>query len=156
LLIRKNNENKKEIIFMIALASDHAGFEFKERAKSLLDILQIGYKDFGTTNTDSCDYPDFGKLAARSIIDEECERGIAICGSGIGMSIVLNRFKGIRATLCLDEEMARVSRSHNNSNILVLADRITPWIVAEKIIKTWLVTEFEGGRHQLRINKIDL
>jgi ribose 5-phosphate isomerase B len=140
---------------MIALASDHAGFEFKERVKPILNSLQVSFKDLGTHSNESCDYPDFGKLAAAAVVNGECDRGIAVCGSGVGMSIILNRFKGIRAALCLDEEMARISRTHNNSNILVLAERITPWIIAEKVIKIWLTTEFEGGRHERRINKLD-
>jgi ribose 5-phosphate isomerase B len=141
---------------MIALASDHAGFNFKERIRILLKSLNIKYIDLGTHTPNSCDYPDYGKLAATSIIKGESKVGIVICGTGIGMSMVVNKFKGIRGALCLDEEMARISRTHNDSNILVLGERITPWIEVEKIVKVWLNTKFEGGRHQRRIEKIDL
>jgi ribose 5-phosphate isomerase B len=140
---------------MIALASDHAGFLFKEKIKKLLDSMNLMYRDFGTYSPESCDYPDFAKKAAESILKGECEKGIAICGTGIGMSIALNRFKGIRAALCQDEETAKISRVHNDSNILVLAERVTPWFIAEGMIKIWLSTEFEGGRHKRRIEKLD-
>jgi ribose 5-phosphate isomerase B len=140
---------------MIAIGSDHAGFEFKKRVCKLLDDLSEKYIDFGTFNKESCDYPDYAKLVANSIIENKSDKGILICGTGIGMSIAANRYKGIRAALCWSEEIAKVSRNHNDSNVLVFGERFTPWIEIEKIIKVWLQTDFEGGRHINRINKID-
>ena len=140
---------------MIAIGSDHAGFEFKKRICKLLDDLGEKYIDFGTLNQESCDYPDYAKLVANSIIEKKSDKGILICGSGIGMSIAANRYKGIRAALCWSEEITKASRSHNDSNVLVLGERFTPWIEVEKIVKVWLQTDFEGGRHINRINKID-
>ena len=140
---------------MTAIGSDHAGFEFKNRICKLLDNLGEKYIDLGTFSCDSCDYPDYAKRVARSVIKKESDKGILVCGSGIGMCIVANRHNGIRAALCWSEETARVSRTHNDSNILVLGERITPWIEIEKIVKIWLKTDFEGGRHIDRINKID-
>lgn len=141
---------------MIAIGSDHAGFEFKERIKKLLDELGEKYKDFGTFSKDSCDYPDFAKLVAESIIKKESDKGILICGTGIGMSIAANRFKGIRAAVCVNEAMAKVSRTHNDSNILAIGERTTPWIEVQKIVKAWLSSEFEGDRHIKRIEKMDM
>jgi ribose 5-phosphate isomerase B len=141
---------------MIAIGSDHAGFEFKSRICKLLYDLGENYIDFGTFSSESCDYPDYAKLVVNSIIQKKCDKGILVCGSGIGMSITANRYKGIRATLCWSEEVAKISKTHNDSNILALAERFTPWIETEKIVKVWLKTNFEGGRHINRINKIDL
>ena len=140
---------------MIAIGSDHAGFEFKNRICKLLNELGEKYIDFGTLSTESCDYPDYAKSVAESIIKKQCDRGILICGSGIGMSISANRHKGIRAALCWAEEIAKVSRTHNDANVLVIGERVIPWIETEKIVKVWLKTEFEGGRHINRINKMD-
>lgn len=140
---------------MIAIGSDHAGFEFKERVRKLLDEMGRKYIDFGTFKKESCDYPDYAKAVAESILKNESNRGILICGTGIGMSIAANRFKGIRAAVCTSEDIAKISRTHNNSNVLALGERITPWIEVEKIVKAWLETEFEDGRHSLRVNKLD-
>ena len=140
---------------MIAIASDHAGFEFKNRICKLLDSLDEKYIDFGPLRNESCDYPDYAKPVAESIIKKECDKGILICGSGIGMSIAANRYKGIRAALCWSEDIAKASRTHNDSNVLVLGERFTPWIEVEKIVKAWLKSNFEGGRHINRINKLD-
>ncbi len=139
---------------MIAIASDHAGFEFKERARQLLDQLNLPYRDFGTFSPDPCDYPDFAYPAAKSVSTGECEKGIVICGSGIGASIVSNKVENVRAALCMTAEMAELSRRHNNANVLNLGGRLVPWDVAEEIIKVWLSTPFEGGRHERRIEKI--
>jgi ribose 5-phosphate isomerase B len=137
----------------IAIASDHAGFCLKEDIKQAFP--EIEWKDFGAYSVDSMDYPDSGKPAAKAVADGECEKGILICGSGIGMSIVANRVKGIRAALCNTPEIARLSRQHNDANVLVLAGRFTPVPLALEIVKTWLETPFEGGRHLNRIDKID-
>ncbi len=136
----------------IALASDHAGFELKETIKEYLTEHEL--IDFGSHSTDSMDYPDTGFKAAEAVARSECERGILICGSGLGMSIVANKVKGIRATLCNSVELARLSRKHNDSNILVLQGRFISHNLAKKIIKVWFSTEFDGGRHQRRIDKI--
>lgn len=141
---------------MIAIGSDHAGYEFKERIRKLLDDLGEKYIDFGAFSKESCDYPDIAKKVAESITKNEADKGILICGTGIGMSIAANRFNGIRAAVCVNEEMARVSRTHNDSNVLAIGERITPWIEVEKMVKSWLVSEFEGGRHSKRVNKLDL
>lgn len=140
---------------MIAIGSDHAGYEFKERIKKLLEELGEKYIDYGTHSNESCDYPDYAKQVAQSILNNECTKGILICGTGIGMSIAANRFKGIRAAVCLNEYMAKVSRTHNNSNILAIGERTTPWVEVQRIVKVWLNSEFEGGRHLNRIEKMD-
>jgi ribose 5-phosphate isomerase B len=142
-------------IKMIAIGCDHAGFEYKSRVCKILDDLGEKYTDFGTFSEESCDYPDYAKRVVESILKKESNRGILICGTGIGMSIAANRHKGIRAALCCTEEIAKVSRTHNDSNILVFGERSTPWIEIDKIVKTWLITGFEGGRHANRIKKLD-
>jgi len=136
----------------IALASDHAGFELKESIKDYMTEHEL--IDFGTHSTESMDYPDTGFKAAEAIAKGECERGILICGSGLGMSIVANKVKGIRAALCNSVELARLSRQHNDANILVLQGRFISHSLAKEIIKVWFSTEFDGGRHQRRIDKI--
>lgn len=139
---------------MIALASDHAGFQYKEKIKKLLDSLKESYKDFGTASPEPTDYPDFAHAAAQSIARGECDRAIMVCGSGIGMDIVANKSKGVRAAVCTTVEMARLSRSHNDANALVIGERLTDWPTVEKIVRVWLETEFEGGRHERRVKKI--
>lgn len=136
----------------IAIASDHAGFCLKEDLKKAYP--EIDWKDFGAFSQDAVDYPDTGKPAAESVASGECEKGVLICGSGIGMSIVANKVKGIRAALCNTPEIARLSRQHNDANVLVLAGRFTPMETALEIVKVWLSAEFEGGRHTKRISKI--
>ncbi|MBN1664386.1 MAG: ribose 5-phosphate isomerase B [Deltaproteobacteria bacterium] len=138
----------------IIIGTDHAGYQLKEDIKTFLIDKGMTVVDVGAPSGDSVDYPDYGALAARRISSGEINRGILICGSGIGMSIVANKFPRVRAALCLDEDMARLSRLHNDSNILVLAGRKTDASTARKIVDIWLVTEFEGGRHQKRIDKI--
>lgn len=137
----------------LAIASDHAGFCLKEDIKKAYP--DIDWKDFGAFSDEAVDYPDTGTPAAQSVLSGECEKGILICGSGIGMSIVANRLKGIRAALCNTPEIARLSRQHNDANVLVLAGRFTPVPQALEIIKVWLETSFEGGRHQRRVDKIE-
>ncbi len=136
----------------IAIASDHAGFELKENIKKYLTDYEI--VDYGTNDTNSMDYPDTGFEAANAVANKDCERGILICGSGIGMSIVANKVAGIRAALCQTKQFAKLSRLHNNSNILILSGRLISEYLAKEIIEVWLNTEFEGGRHQKRLDKI--
>lgn len=136
----------------IAIASDHAGYCLKEEIKKAYP--DIDWKDFGAFSQDSVDYPDTGKPAAEAVASGDCDKGVLICGSGIGMSIVANKVKGIRAALCSTPEIAYYSRLHNDANVLVLAGRFTPVDTALEILKVWLQTEFEGGRHARRISKI--
>ena len=136
----------------IALASDHAGYKLKEAIKEYLTEHEL--IDFGTHSTESMDYPDTGFKVAEAVAKGECEKGILICGSGLGMCIVANKVKGIRAALCNSVELARLSRQHNDANILVLQGRFISHNLAKKIIKAWFSTEFDGGRHQRRIDKI--
>ena len=138
----------------IALASDHAGFFLKEELKKLLSEMGHRYTDFGTDSQESCDYPDFAFPAAEAVASGECDAGILVCGSGIGMSMCANKVKGIRAALCYTPEAARLSRLHNNANVLCLAARLTQKETALEIVRVWLQTEFEGGRHLRRVNKI--
>jgi ribose 5-phosphate isomerase B len=142
--------NKKLII-----GSDHAGFLMKEYVKSELSRLGIAFDDVGVYNEDKSDYPLYAAKVARAVSKGEYERGIAVCGSGIGASITANRFRNIRAALCITEEMARLSRQHNNANVLVLGGRITSQNEASKILDAWLTTDFEGGRHEKRVRMID-
>ena len=134
----------------IVIGSDHAGFPLKEALKKAIR----GMRDIGTGSADSVDYPDFGARVARAVASGEYDRGILICGSGIGMSIVANKFPGIRAALCTDTEAARLSRMHNDANVLVLAGRRTDPETAVAITRVWLDTPFEGGRHERRLEKI--
>jgi len=138
----------------IYIASDHAGFEFKEKIKIALSskILLI---DVGTSNQSSVDYPDFAHLICKRICDDTSSFGILICGSGIGMSIVANRYKFIRAALCLDEKMAKLARQHNDANILVLGSRLISWQEAIKCVNMFFSTKFGGGRHQTRLEKLN-
>ena len=138
----------------IIIGSDHAGFLLKESLKPFLEALGLFVLDVGADSDQAVDYPDFGKKVAGAVSAGLYPRGIAICGSGIGMSIVANRFPGVRAALCLDAETARLARLHNDANILVLAGRKTDPQTARDIVKTWLETAFEGGRHQRRLDKI--
>jgi len=140
----------------IAIGSDHAGFEMKEAIKAHLERLKIEYNDYGTYNTDSMDYPDTGKAVANAVAEGKEDRGILICGSGIGMSIVANKVKGIRAALCYSSEIAKLSREHNDSNILVLAGRFTSRQDAKEMVKVWIDTPFSNNpRHIRRIEKIE-
>jgi len=140
----------------IALGSDHAGYELKEALKSYLSEKPIAISDMGTHSTDAVDYPDFGRAVALMVAAGEVDRGILLCGSGIGMSIVANRVPGVRAALCTNEETARLSRLHNDANVLVLPGRSTDVTEAQRILDVWLATDFEGGRHQRRLRKIDI
>ena len=137
---------------MIAIASDHGGYALKEHLKAFLAAQGVTCKDFGTYSLDSCDYPVFGRAAAEAVASGECETGIVICTTGIGISITANKVKGIRCALCGDTLTASLTRQHNNSNVLALGAGITGPLLAEKIVTTFLNTEFEGGRHERRVN----
>lgn len=139
---------------IIGLGSDHGGFELKEQIKAHLKQKQVETEDFGTYEITSCDYPDVGRQVAESVAQGRMTRGILVCGTGIGMSIVANKVKGIRAALCHDEFSARMSREHNNANILCLGQRVTGCGLALSIVDAWLEGTFEGGRHQARVDKI--
>ena len=138
----------------LAIASDHAGFPLKEYLKTHFKAEPIEWIDLGTYSADSVDYPDYGKKIAELVGRGEVERGVAICGSGIGISIACNRNPKIRAALCTNSTMARLTRLHNNANILCLGERLTGTEVALDILKTFLETEFEGGRHAARVDKL--
>lgn len=138
----------------VVLGSDHAGFRIKELAKELLASLGYQCEDVGTFSEESVDYPDYAAEVASRVSKGLCQIGMLFCGSGIGMSIVANKFPGVRAALCYDLETARLSRRHNDANILILAGRAIDQQRAREIIKAWLATEFEGGRHQRRLDKI--
>ncbi|HOD74636.1 MAG TPA: ribose 5-phosphate isomerase B [Syntrophorhabdaceae bacterium] len=139
----------------IAVGSDHAGFELKEYIKGILPPGEHEVADVGTHSPESVDYPDFGLEVARRVAAGEADRGIIVCGTGIGMSIAANKVRGIRAALVNDLYTAAQSRRHNDANVLVLGGRVIGKGLAEEIVKTWLSTEFEGGRHLGRIRKID-
>lgn len=138
----------------IAIGCDHAATDLKDKVTAFVSDKGHTVDDLGTNSTDSVDYPDLGSAVASSVSGGKADRGILICGTGIGMSIVANKFHGIKATLCYDLLTARMSRLHNDSNILVLGSRTTGEELALSIVKIWLDTEFEGGRHQKRLNKI--
>ncbi len=138
----------------IAVGSDHAGYELKEKVKAYLEKNNIKVSDFGCFANESVDYPDYAVKVAKSVVAGENEWGILICGTGIGISITANKIKGIRAALCCSEYMAKMARKHNNANILAMGGRTTTPDNAEKIIEVFLNTEFEGGRHAVRVKKI--
>lgn len=140
----------------IGLCSDHAGFEIKEFVRHLLEEKGFTCKDFGTYSAESCDYPDFAHPLAYAVEKGEVYPGIAVCGSGIGIAMTLNKHQGVRAALCWREETARLSRSHNDANVLVLPGRFINEEEAAQIVNTFFNTSFEGGRHQKRIDKIPL
>ena len=141
---------------MIAIGSDHGGFELKEAIKKHLDKRGLEYKDYGTYTKDSCDYPVYGKLVGHAVADGECDRGIIICGTGIGISITANKIKGVRAALCGDCFSAEATRLHNDANILALGARVTAEGLSLKIVDTFLDTEFSGDeRHIRRIGLIE-
>lgn len=141
---------------MIALGSDHGGYELKQEIKKYLDETGIQYKDFGCDSTEPCDYPEYAKAVAQSVSEGECEKGILICGTGIGISIAANKVKGIRAAVCTDCFMAEATRLHNDANILALGGRVVGAGLAIKITDTFLNTEFSGDeRHKRRISQIN-
>lgn len=141
---------------MIALGCDHGGFELKEKVVAYLKEKNIAYKDFGCYSTDSCDYPVFAKAAAKAVASGECEKGIVICTTGIGISISANKIKGVRCALCSDSLSAKMTRLHNNANMLALGAGIIGTNLALDIVETFLNTDFSGEeRHQRRIDLIE-
>ena len=138
----------------IAIGCDHAGFELKEKVKEILTRLGHDVIDFGTDSKESVDYSDYGLRVARAVADGEAERGVAICWTGNGMSIATNKIRGIRATLCLNRDMAFYARSHNDSNVMTMSQKYVDGRDVEDILKIWIDTKFEGGRHERRLNKI--
>jgi ribose 5-phosphate isomerase B len=145
------NEDKTPII----IGSDHAAYQMKEKIKAYIIEIGVDIEDVGAYSEDSVDYPDFGIKVASSISKGKFKRGILLCGTGIGMSMVANKFPHVRAALCNDLFSAGMSRRHNNSNILVMGGRVIRETLAMEILKVWLETPFDGGRHQLRIEKFD-
>ena len=139
----------------ISLASDHAGYKYKQLIKNYLEKKGFVIIDHGTFSSDSVDYPDFIKQAAKDVSEHTSDFGIGICGTGIGVSIVANKFKGVRAALVVDEEMADLSRRHNNANFLALGERLLDEGNIYKILDVWLNTKFDGGRHERRVKKIE-
>lgn len=141
--------------FPFAVGSDHAGYHLKSVLLKYLEEKNIKFKDFGVFDEVSTDYPDYAEKVAVSITSGEFKRGLLICGTGIGMSIAANRFKGIRAALCHEPYSAKMSRKHNNANILVMGSNITAPTLAKEILEVWINEDFDGGRHERRISKID-
>ena len=139
----------------IALASDHGGFELKEIVKKHLLERNIEVVDLGTNSTESVDYPAYGTLCGETVVAGKADAGIVVCGTGIGISIAANKVKGVRCGLCTSVEMAKLTKQHNNANILALGGRTTAPELAMEIVDAWLDTEFEGGRHQRRVNMLD-
>jgi ribose 5-phosphate isomerase B len=138
----------------IAIGCDHAGVAMKNEIIPVLEELNIEWEDFGTKDEESVDYPDFGEKVASAVSKGDIERGLLICGTGIGMSIVANKFPGVRAALCNEDYSAKMSRLHNDANLLVLPGRVIDNSMARNIVRTWFKTDFEGGRHQRRLDKI--
>ena len=139
----------------IAVGCDHGGYELKEYILKVLEKLGHEYEDFGCYGLESCDYPDFGAAAARAVAEGKCEMGIVVCTTGIGISIAANKVKGIRCAHCTDVWSAEMTRRHNNANVLALGAGVTGPKVAERMVETFLTTEFEGGRHERRTNQLD-
>jgi ribose 5-phosphate isomerase B len=138
----------------IALGSDHAGYQLKESLKRFLDNKNLTYTDFGTFNMDEDDYPQFAYKVCHALVQQKYDRGILICGTGIGMCMTANKIKGIRAALAYNIEIAQLSRLHNDANVLCLGGRLTSESLAMDILDVWLNTSFEGGRHQRRVDLI--
>lgn len=139
---------------MIALACDHGALALRDAVKKHLDARGLPYKDFGTDSADSCDYPDYAGPAAQAVASGECERGIVLCTTGIGVSITANKVKGIRCALLSDLMSARLCRQHNNANMMAIGAGFTGKNMAERMVEVFLSTEFEGGRHARRVDKI--
>ena len=138
----------------IALGADHAGFHLKDSLKRTLDELGVSYQDFGTDSPASVDYPDFAEAVARGVANGQFDRGILVCGTGVGMAIAANKVPGVRAAPVVDTDTARLAREHNDLNVLTLGARVTPEVRAREIVKVFLETAFEGGRHHSRVQKI--
>ena len=140
---------------MIAIASDHGGYALKEEIKKYLDETGIEYKDFGCDSEERTDYPIFAKAACKSIQNKECDKGILVCGTGFGMTMVANKFKGIRCASCWNEEVAKLLKAHNNANVIALPGRFINISQAVVILRSWLGTEFMAGRHTDRLQMIE-
>lgn len=140
----------------ISLASDHGGFELKNKICDYL--MQQGHevKDFGTYSLDRCDYPDFARPAAIAVSNGECERGIVVCTTGIGVSMVANKVKGVRCALCVNPDMAKMTRAHNNANVIAIGQKYVDFETAKEIVDNFLSTPFDGGVHATRVNKIEI
>ena len=138
----------------ITIGSDHGAVELKESVKKVLADMKIEFDDVGTFGTDSVDYPDIAEKVCADVVSGKSERGIVLCGTGIGISIAANKIKGIRCALCNDVYSAKKSREHNNANVLAMGGRVLGFGVAEEIVRAWFTADFEGGRHERRINKI--
>lgn len=139
----------------ISIASDHGGLQLKNSIVKYLTESDYEVVDFGTNESISCDYPDFGRQAAEAVANGKCERGIVVCTTGIGMSIVANKVKGVRCALCTNVDMAVMTRKHNDANMIALGQKYVTFKLAKPIIDAFLTTEFEGGRHEIRVNKIE-
>ena len=138
----------------IAIASDHAGFEEKERLKPLLNELGIEFEDLGTVSTESVDYPDYARKVGEEVAAGHVEQGLLVCGSGTGMAIAANKVPGVRAAVAWNEEVARLAREHNDANVLSIGARVTPADEIPKIVRAWFDTKFGGGRHARRVEEI--
>ena len=139
---------------MIAIACDHSALDMKREIEAYLTELGETYHDFGTDSTASCDYPIYAARVCKAVVSGECEKGIVICGTGIGMSMAANKVKGIRCALCSEPYSAQLTRQHNDANVLSIGARVVGPELAKMIVKTFLTTEFEGGRHQRRIDMV--
>ena len=139
----------------IAMASDHGGLDLKNRVKQYLEECGHQVVDFGTYTADSCDYPDFARPCAEAVANGSCERGIVVCTTGIGVSIVANKVKGVRCALCTNSDIATMTRRHNNANVLAMGQRYVDFDTAKQIVNAFLSTPFDGGRHQRRVDKIE-
>ena len=140
----------------IALGADHGGFGLKEQIKKHLEDKGHEVLDLGTNSTDSVDYPEFGRAVGEAVVEGKADRGIVVCGTGIGISIAANKVKGVRAALCNNTTMARLTREHNDANVLALGARMVGDVLALEMVDTFLATEFEGGRHATRVAKIEV
>ena len=140
----------------ISLASDHGGLELKNKIADYLKQLGHTVSDFGTYSADSCDYPDFARPAAQAVANGEAERGILVCTTGIGVSMVANKIKGVRCALCVNADMAHLTRAHNNANVIAMGQKYVDFDTAKQIVDSFLNTPFEGGRHAERVRKIEL
>jgi ribose 5-phosphate isomerase B len=141
-------------VVRVAIGSDHAGLGLKDTIKALLDGLGVPWEDFGTVSAASVDYPDFAEAVARAVLGGRADRGILVCGTGIGMAIAANKFRGIRAAVVWNETSARLSRAHNDANIMAVGGHTTPAGEVEGMLRAFLSTEYEGGRHDARLAKI--
>ena len=139
---------------MIAIGCDHGGFQLKEEIIKFLSDEGYDYKDVGTYDENSVDYPDIAKVLCQAVVGGECEKGILVCGTGIGMNMAANKYKGIRAAQCHDTFSAKMTRQHNNANVLTMGGRVVGPELAKEIVKEFLTNEFLGGRHEIRVNKM--